>query len=125
MLKVGGLVKNEDGIVTSIDKEYYRQGYVFKDEDAYRNRKNEPCYAPETSDAVYTGQDFLDMCHGQQDFADELFEEVDWQHPETLMQDWMVNNEWLVCGGCGKLVDYGDGCNDKKCPFCGKEVEVE
>lgn len=123
MLKVGSIEEKDGKYV--INREFYGQGMIFKDEEAYRNRKDEPCYAPELSDAVYTGQSFLDMCHGQQDFADELFEAVDWQHPETLMEDWFANNEWVICEGCGKLVNYGDGCNDKKCPFCGKEVETE
>lgn len=123
MLKVG-IIEEKDGEYI-INREYYRQGMVFKDEDAYRNRKNEPCYVPELSDSVYTGKDFLKMCKGQQEFADELFEDVDWQHPETLMEDWFTNNEWCICEGCGKLVNYGDGCNDKKCPNCGKEVDEQ
>lgn len=123
MLKVGSIEEKDGEYV--IDREYYRQGRIFKDEDAYRNRKDEPCYVPELSDSVYTGNDFLEMCNGQQEFADELFEGVDWQHPESLMQDWFVNNEWLICEGCGKLVDYGDGCNDKKCPNCGRSVEED
>lgn len=122
MLKIGSIEENDGDYI--IKREYYRQGMVFKDEDAYRNRKNEPCYVPELSDFVYTGTDFLEMCNGQQDFADELFEGVDWQHPETLIDDWFKNDEWVQCEQCGMLINYGDGCNDKKCPNCGKEVEV-
>lgn len=122
MIKVGS-IKENDGEYT-IDRGFYRQGWVFKDEDAYRNRKSEPCYVPELSDTVYTGEDFLRISHDQQEFADELFEGVDWQHPETLLEDWLCNDEWVICEGCGKLIDYGDGCNDKKCPNCGKEVDV-
>lgn len=121
MLKVGSI--EEKGGEYSISREYYRQGMIFKDEDAYRNRKDEPCYVPELSDSVYTGNDILNICNGQQEFADELFEGLDWQHPETLIEDWIRNEEWVVCEGCGKLVDYGDGCNDKVCPNCWKEVE--
>ncbi|MDO4305952.1 MAG: hypothetical protein Q4C77_03895 [Eubacteriales bacterium] len=123
MLKIGNIEKDRNGKYI-ISRDYFRQGMVFKDENAYRNRRNEPCYVPELSDSVYCGQDFLNMCHGQQEFADELFEEVDWQHPETLMQDWFVNNEWIICEGCGCLVNYGDGSNDKVCPNCGRKVEV-
>ena len=65
------------------------------------------------------------MCNCQEEFADELFEEVDWQHPETLMVDWFVNNEWVRCEKCGRLINYGDGCNDKKCPSCGWEVKED
>lgn len=125
MLKVGELKLDEHENILILNREFYQQGNIFKDEDAYRNRKSEPCYVPELSDSVYTGEDFLNICNGQQEFADELFDGVDWQHPESLKEDWIVNNEWVVCDGCGKLVNYGDGCNDKKCSNCGKKVEVE
>ena len=121
MLKVGSIEENEDGEYI-INKEYYRQGMIFKDEDAYRNHKDKPCYVPELSNTIYTGQDLLDMCYGQKEFADELFEALDWQHPDSVIEDWFVNGEWVICKGCGKLVDYGDGENDTKCPNCGKEV---
>ena len=98
---------------------------IFKDEDTYRNRKNEPCYVPELTNSVYTGQDFIDICYGQKEFADELFDGVDWQHPESLMEDWLVNNEWVICEGCGKLINYGDGYNDKKCLNCGLEIKQD
>lgn len=123
MLKVGSI--EDDGEDYVIHREFYGQGMIFKDEDAYRNHKDQPCYAPETSDAVYTGNDFLEMCNCQEEFADELFEEVDWQHPETLMEDWFVNNEWVRCEKCGRLINYGDGCNNKKCPSCGWEVKAD
>ena len=124
MLKVGAIVLNDDGEVESIEREYFRQGNIFKDEDAYRNHKDKPCYVPELSDSVYTAQDFLDMCNGQQNFADDLFDGVDWQHPESLKEDWFMNNEWVECE-CGIIVDYGDGCNDTKCPHCGKEINQD
>ncbi len=122
MLKVGGIVVDSNGNVTDIYREYYRQGKIFKDEDAYHNHKDKPCYIPELSIHVYTGNDFLELCKGQQEFADELFEGVDWQHPESLMEDWMRSNEWVLCE-CGNIVNYGDGCNDTRCPKCGKVIE--
>lgn len=123
MLKVGSIEKKNDEYL--INREHYRQGWVFKDEDAYRNRKDEPCYVPELDNSMYTGQDILDMCNSQQEFADELFEALDWQHPETLVDEWLRHGEWVVCEGCERLVNYGDGCNDKVCPNCGKEVDIK
>lgn len=41
------------------------------------------------------------------------------------MEDWFVNNEWVRCEKCGRLINYGDGCNDKKCPSCGWEVKAD
>ena len=97
---------------------------IFKDEEAYKFHKDQPCYSPELSDSVYTGNDFLELCNCQQDLADELFEGVDWQHPESLKEDWFVNGEWVECEECGKIINYGDGCNDTKCPNCGRKVKV-
>lgn len=47
--------------------------------------------------------------------------------PDTIIlckEDWFANGEWVECEGCGKIINYGDGCNDTKCPNCGKAVEV-
>lgn len=65
------------------------------------------------------------MCKGQVEFADELFYNCDWQHPDTLMEDWFINNEWVECPYCGSLINYGNGENDTKCPKCGKEYKEE
>ncbi len=122
MIKIGHIEKKKDGS-WKIERKWHGQGYVFKDEEAYVTRPDDPCYVPELSDAVYTANDILALCNGQKEFADELFDGLDWSHPESLMEDWMVNNEWVRCGQCGKLINYGDGCNDTVCPFCGKEVD--
>ncbi len=122
MLKVGSIEEKYGEY--SINRKYYRQDMIFKDEDACRNRKDEPCYAPELSYSVYTGNDILNIFNGQQEFADELFEGLDWQHPETLMEDWIRNNDWVVCDGCGELVDYGNSSNYKVCQSYGINIEA-
>ena len=123
MLKVGELIKDNSGNIIGIDKALYGQGHIFKDEDAYKNRKDETCYVPELSDNQYSANDILGICGGRQDLADEMFAELDWQHPESLLEDWMVNDELVRCESCGYLIDYGDGTGDKKCPKCGWEVQ--
>lgn len=123
MLKVGKLIKDEKGNVIRIEKEFYGQGYVFKDEDAYRNRENDTCYVAEGSDNRYSANDILKICEGRQDLADELFDELDWQHPESQLEDWIVNGEIVKCEKCGHLIDYGDGTGEKNCPKCGWEVD--
>lgn len=95
MLKIGSIEDNDGEYI--IHREFYRQGMIFKDEEAYKFHKDQPCCSPELSDSVYTGNDFLELCNCQQDLADELFEGVDWQHPESLKEDWFVNGE--CCGG--------------------------
>lgn len=84
MLKIGSIEDNDGEYI--IHREFYRQGMIFKDEEAYKFHKDQPCYSPELSDSVYTGNDFLELCNCQQDLADELFEGVDWQHPESLKE---------------------------------------
>lgn len=68
---------NEKGAV--IERDFYRQGNIFKDEEAYLDKEHpdKVCYIPELSDSLYTRQDFLDMCNGQEDIADRIFEAVD------------------------------------------------
>lgn len=121
-LKVGK-ISSIYGKEVLVEREFYRQGLIFKDEEAYRCRPDAVCYVPELSDATYTAKDFLELCNGQQEFADELFDEVDWQHPESLLEDLMVNSEWVICPGCGRLVDYDNEANDTICPGCGTAIE--
>lgn len=73
-------------------REYFRQGYIFKSYPAYK-KENEICYIPEFSDYLYTRQDFLDIANGNQKLADYLFESVDWQSPETLLDELETNEE--------------------------------
>lgn len=69
-----------------VQKEFYRQGLVFKDADAY-NKGEGVCYVPELSDYRYTRSDFLKIAKGNTTLSDAIFELCDWQHPETVMLD--------------------------------------
>lgn len=122
---IGSCEINADGKIIKLEREYYGQGMIFKSWSAYKDRPTEPCYVPELSDSVYTARDFLEICNNQKEFADELFDGCDWQHPESLQEDWMRNNEWVECSGCGRLVNYGDGSNDTECPDCGTKVNED
>lgn len=37
-------------------------------------------------DAMYTGDDFLEICHGNIELARELFDYCDWQHPTSALE---------------------------------------
>lgn len=102
-----------------IEREYYGQGMIFKDEEAYKNHPDRVCYVPELSDSTYTREDFLNLCDGNVEMADELFDNCDWQHPESLLEDWIVNGEWERCERCGVLFDCQryDSCTN-----CGNPV---
>lgn len=102
-----------------IEKSCSGQGVIFKSWDAYENG-NAPCYVPELSDKVYTRKDFLELCNGQPEIADEVFNAVDWQHPETYLDEAFVNKELAECPDCS-LLYWTDGT--KICPYCGKNFE--
>lgn len=36
----------------------------------------------------YTRQDFIEMCDGDISLAEDIFQECDWQHPETLLDEY-------------------------------------
>lgn len=119
---VGRCKIDRQGNGVDLVREYYGQGMIFKDWDAYQNRANAPCYVPELSDTVYSRNDFLRICNGQEDLAEQLFEGCDWQHPESLFEDWEINGEWQTCKVCGQITDTGGG-EITKCPKCGAEME--
>lgn len=87
MDKIGRI---EDGKIT---REWYGQGYVFKDWDAFYNRPDDPCYVAEYSDTIYTRNDFLEMTDGHVDLAEQIFEFVDWQSPWTVFDEWKLEQE--------------------------------
>lgn len=109
----------EDNIPEIIEREHYSQGMIFKDEEAYKKHPDRVCYVPELSDSTYTRQEFLNLCDGNEEMADELFDNCDWQHPESLIEDWVVNGEWEKCEHCGALFDcqMHDSCTN-----CGNPV---
>lgn len=106
-----------------IDRGCFGEGWVFKSFKNYLEKPDDPCYVPELSDSIYTANTILELCRGQKPFADQLFGNLDWQHPESEFDDMILNGEWVVCEKCGKLVNYMEGSGDLECPFCGEEVE--
>ena len=116
-LKVGGYTPETEDTEAVIDRDYYRQGWIFKDEEAFLHYPDKVCYVPELSDEGYTRQDFLDMVGGQKEVARECFYAVDWQHPETWIDEQYRDNEWEVCPRCNKIYAMaGEPC---ACPVCG------
>lgn len=61
-VKIGSFIQvdevNEKGAV--IEREFYRQGNIFKDEEVYFDKEHpdKVCYIPELSDSLYTRRDF-------------------------------------------------------------------
>lgn len=104
----------EDGTILKGQSE---QGLIFKDRNAFVKQEG-ICYVPELSDTKYTYKDFLDMAKGNADIAKELFNAVDWQSPETKLEEWMDEDEVHECSNCNKMfLSY----EIDECPFCNAE----
>ena len=120
-LKVGTYVPETEEKEAVIQREYYRQGWIFKDEEAFLSHADQVCYVPELSNGAYTRQDFMALCNGQEDFATECFRAVDWQCPGTWVDEQYREDEWGYCPVCGKIYDMaGEVC---ACPVCGWNPE--
>lgn len=116
-LKVGTYVPGTEEKGPVIQRDYYRQGWIFKDEEAFLSHADQVCYVPELSDGGYTRQDFMELCNGQEDFAAECFRAVDWQCPETWVDEQYREDGWGYCPVCEKIYDMaGEVC---ACPVCG------
>lgn len=98
-------------------KEWYGQGNIYKDWDAYYKNLPLPCYAPDDEVAHgntdwYSPKDFLRIARGNKTIADRLFEYVDWQHPESVFEDWLGCEE-IVKDEKGRLIcNPEDGYED-------------
>ena len=103
-----------------IEREYYGQGMIYKNWETYKDDPSAVCYIPELSDSKYTRDCFLTLCNGNEELAKELFLSVDWQHPETLLDEWYIHEEVTTCEKCGWMFNCYE---EKKCPKCGKEYQ--
>lgn len=122
MLLIGSYSPERGNEPEIIDRDYYRQGWIFKDEDAFQNRPDDVCYIPELSDEKYTRNDILKILAGDEELAETMFEELDWQNPESLLEDWKANSEIAWCPHCAGYVQTYDE-EIEKCPVCGTELE--
>ena len=69
MLQIGKYTAPQDGRPAIIQREFYGQGYIFKDEAAFLSHPDQVCYVPELSDTAYTHNDLLALCDGQEKLA--------------------------------------------------------
>lgn len=118
--RIGTCKVDKDGNIIELQREFFGQGCIFKDWGAFHNRPDMPCYVPELFDTVYTRDDFMDLCNYQENIAEQLFDEVDWQSPSALLDEWERNGEIGICRECRKLyLNF----NARKCPYCGADHE--
>lgn len=62
------------------------QGMVYKNYDNYKTGQG-ICYVPELFDTKYTRADIISMCNNNERLADFIFNVIDWQCPETFLND--------------------------------------
>lgn len=118
-MKIGNCKLDKNGKIILLERGPSAQGFIFKDEDAFHERPSDPCYVPELTDTVYTREDILRICNNQEEVAERVFREIDWQHPESYLDELFADEEIYKCRRCGKIFDiYGD--QNPQCPFCGE-----
>jgi hypothetical protein len=77
----------------TFQKDFNGTGFVYKNPEAFENKSAEVCYIPELINDEYTYFDFLKIAKGNYPLAEYLFETVDWQRPETLFNELVVDGE--------------------------------
>lgn len=117
MIQIGKYTPAQNGRDAIIQREFYGQGYIVKDEVAYVAHPDQVCYVPELNDTPYTHYDLLELCDGQEELARICFDCIDWQSPSTWLNDQFAADEWTICESCGRMYDC---YNNTICPHCGK-----
>ena len=123
-VKIGRYVPASDSGEEIIERAFYGQGDIFKDEEAYESGLDKICYIPELSDTKYTRQDFLEMCDNQENIARDFFDRINWQHLESLLEEEYVNGEYDDCEKCGRMFACydADECPHCNAPYISKEI---
>ena len=124
MLLIGERVEQENGLV-AYDKGFSGEGMIFKDEEAFLHYPDRVCYIPELEDedeedSMYTRQDFLDLCNGQEELAADCFYCLTWQDPSTWVEEAFLSDEWAKCPKCGKIYVKDE---NNLCPYCSIDRE--
>lgn len=122
MIQIGKYTPAHSGRKGLIQREFYGQGYIVKDEVAYFAHPEQVCYVPELSDTAYTHNDLLALCDSQESMARCCFDNVDWQCPETWIDEQFIMGEWVKCPACRRWVDTNAA---KECPFCNGPIPQE
>lgn len=118
MIQIGKYTPAHNGRDAIVQREFYGQGYIVKDEVAFLHHPDQVCYVPELSDEAYTHEDFLRICDNQELLAQLCFYAVDWQAPETWYDEQFYLGEFVRCEVCGRVYDAGD---HDSCPHCVNE----
>jgi len=121
--KIGKYKPRRRGKEAVIERGAIEQGWVYKDERAFYKRFRKVCYIPELDDEPYTREDFLLLCNGSVSMAEYIFYAVDWQSPESLIDEMIQQGEWEECERCTRF--YCPHNPPKTCEGCGAEIITE
>ena len=83
---IGEIEVDMDGTLIDVTRGGTEQGFVYKNKWAFYSRSDDISYIPELGDEPYRYQDFLELCEFDE-FAQDVFETVDWQYPETYRDE--------------------------------------
>jgi uncharacterized Zn finger protein (UPF0148 family) len=146
---IGEIVFPEDGSAPQFKKEYYNCGEaaeIFIDEIAFSYFRHLTCYIPDNGkednpEDGCTYSDFLEIAEGNTAIARHLFDEVNWEYPSTLYEQWDAtgaldelqqmyselptvhfytsSGDFVHCSNCDKIMLRPTGAD--KCPACYRE----
>lgn len=78
------------------------------------------CYIPENAESdedKYSYSRLLALVHGDHSLCRQLFDTLDWQFPETLIDENLRDGLWGECEACGRYYDTNDE-EITECPIC-------
>lgn len=120
--KIGICRIDENKKIIELQRGPLRQGWGFKDSFAFFHKPKFPCYVPELSDTVYTKEDILALCDGQESLARKIFCQLDWQLPEVLLDEELQEKEISICRRCKRMFE---SYWLQTCPHCGLDNNTE
>lgn len=91
-----------------------------KNKGAYYNGMQAICYVPENAESDkdhYSHSRLLALVHGDEKLCKQLFDTLDWQFPETLIDENLRDGLWGECEACGRYYDTSI-VKYNECPIC-------
>jgi hypothetical protein len=89
-----------------------------KDKNIFDSEMDLICYSTLDGDN-YTRRQFIEICKGQVNIAEIIFNECDWQHPETYLTEVIESGLMAECEKCGKIfVTHNEDAEESFCQDC-------
>lgn len=91
-----------------------------KDSAIFVQTLHQICYIPENAESdkdKYSRSRILALVHGDHSLCRQLFDTLDWQFPETLIDENLRDGLWGECEACGRYYCIEDE-EMTECPIC-------